>query len=128
MDAIAQTQSNDGMLKNAALVQGVSADGNGGSSASEAQAVGSASEEPRQRGWKGFGRRKNKQSYSHAHFKVYKRRWFGLAQLVLLNIVVSWDVGSRPSLSITTGQLFSTLDSRVHQDLQLAWCGLQAGN
>jgi FLVCR family MFS transporter 7 len=31
-------------------------------------------------------------TYSHSHFKVYKRRWFGLAQLVLLNIVVSWDV------------------------------------
>jgi hypothetical protein len=32
------------------------------------------------------------QTYSHSHFKVYKRRWFGLGQLVLLNIVVSWDV------------------------------------
>ena len=39
------------------------------------------------------GRRpKPKQSYSHTHFKVYKRRWLGLGQLVLLNIVVSWDV------------------------------------
>jgi FLVCR family MFS transporter 7 len=37
------------------------------------------------------GRRQSK-SYSHLHFRVYKRRWFGLAQLVLLNIVVSWDV------------------------------------
>lgn len=27
-------------------------------------------------------------------FKVYKRRWFGLIQLTLLNIVVSWDVSS----------------------------------
>ena len=27
-------------------------------------------------------------------FKVYKMRWFGLGQLVLLNIVVSWDVGN----------------------------------
>lgn len=25
-------------------------------------------------------------------YKVYRRRWFGLTQLVLLNIVVSWDV------------------------------------
>jgi FLVCR family MFS transporter 7 len=31
-------------------------------------------------------------SYSHTHYRVYKRRWFGLIQLVLLNIVVSWDV------------------------------------
>lgn len=25
-------------------------------------------------------------------YRVYKRRFWGLAQLVLLNIVVSWDV------------------------------------
>lgn len=25
-------------------------------------------------------------------FRVYKRRFFGLLQLVLLNIVISWDV------------------------------------
>lgn len=28
-----------------------------------------------------------------APYRVYKRRWFGLTQLVLLNIIVSWDVG-----------------------------------
>lgn len=28
-------------------------------------------------------------------YKVYKRRFWGLAQLVLLNIVVSWDVRHR---------------------------------
>lgn len=27
-------------------------------------------------------------------YRVYKRRWFGLFQLVLLNIVVSWDVSA----------------------------------
>lgn len=27
-------------------------------------------------------------------YKVYKRRWFGLIQLVLLNIIVSWDVSN----------------------------------
>lgn len=27
-------------------------------------------------------------------YRVYKRRFWGLAQLVLLNIVVSWDVGT----------------------------------
>ena len=36
--------------------------------------------------------RKNHSSYSHTHYRVYKRRWFGLVQLVLLNIVVSWGV------------------------------------
>lgn len=28
------------------------------------------------------------------HFKVYKRRWFGLLQLTLMNIIVSWDVST----------------------------------
>ncbi|KAF2449559.1 MFS general substrate transporter [Karstenula rhodostoma CBS 690.94] len=46
-----------------------------------------ATREGRTRWWK----RGKKGTYSHTHFKVYKRRWFGLAQLVLLNIVVSWD-------------------------------------
>lgn len=26
-------------------------------------------------------------------YRTYKRRWFGLAQLTLMNIIVSWDVG-----------------------------------
>ena len=30
-------------------------------------------------------------------YRVYRIRWFGLAQLILLNIVVSWDVGAIPS-------------------------------
>jgi MFS transporter, FLVCR family, MFS-domain-containing protein 7 len=29
-------------------------------------------------------------------YKVYKRRWFGLVQLALLNIIVSWDVSAFP--------------------------------
>lgn len=47
-----------------------------------------APEESGRRWWK----RGQRGTYSHTHFKVFKRRWFGLAQLVLLNIVVSWDV------------------------------------
>lgn len=31
-------------------------------------------------------------AHSEADYRVYKRRFFGLGQLVLLNIVVSWDV------------------------------------
>ena len=27
-----------------------------------------------------------------ARYQVYKIRWFGLVQLVLLNVVISWDV------------------------------------
>ncbi len=36
---------------------------------------------------------------SGGQYKVYKRRWFGLVQLVLLNIIVSWDVSclTRPA-------------------------------
>jgi hypothetical protein len=30
-------------------------------------------------------------------YKVYKRRWFGLVQLILLNIVESWGVRFPPS-------------------------------
>lgn len=38
-------------------------------------------------------------------YRVYKRRWFGLMQLVLMNIIVSWDV----SLTATKFLLFSTV-------------------
>lgn len=31
-------------------------------------------------------------------YKVYKRRWFGLVQLTLLNIIVSWDVSFKSHL------------------------------
>lgn len=93
MDDIAHTQSNDGMLKSAARVEEeeeatrTGASGSGSSQAREGDV-----EEAREGGgrWKRLGRKKK--TYSHAHFKVYKRRWFGLAQLVLLNVVVSWDV------------------------------------
>ena len=32
----------------------------------------------------------------HPAHRVYRRRWFGLVQLILLNLVVSFDVGSMP--------------------------------
>jgi hypothetical protein len=35
---------------------------------------------------------------STLRFKVYKRRWFGLMQLTLLNIIVSWDVSTPETL------------------------------
>ncbi len=43
----------------------------------------------------------------HVEYRVYKIRWFGLTQLILLNIVVSWDV----SRSI------SAIEGREHQGL-----------
>ena len=33
-------------------------------------------------------------------YRVYKRRWFGLMQLVLMNIIVSWDVSLGCSISV----------------------------
>lgn len=95
MDDIAHTQSNDGMLKNAAPQPIEELGTNPGPSSSsrgpvdERDGVEEAREEGGRRPW----RRRKTQTYSHAHFRVYKRRWLGLAQLVLLNIVVSWDVG-----------------------------------
>jgi len=34
----------------------------------------------------------------HVEYRVYKIRWFGLTQLILLNIVVSWDVSRSTEL------------------------------
>jgi hypothetical protein len=45
-------------------------------------------------------------------FKVYKRRWFGLVQLVLLNIIVSWDVSVLP-FSFDTFILFLNWSRKV---------------
>lgn len=36
-------------------------------------------------------------------YKVYKRRWFGLVQLTLLNIIVSWDVSTACPRQVATG-------------------------
>jgi len=57
---------------------------------------------------------RNKKSHSHAHFKVYKRRWFGLAQLVLLNIVVSWDWLTFAPVSGTAAIYFGTTETAIN--------------
>lgn len=41
---------------------------------------------------------------TYQFYRVYKRRWFGLVQLTLLNIIVSWDVSlipNQPALSFS---------------------------
>lgn len=39
-------------------------------------------------------------------YRVYNIRWFGLTQLILLNIIVSWDVSSNVTpIPYTTGSL-----------------------
>lgn len=39
-------------------------------------------------------------SESYVEYKVYKRRWFGLIQLVLLNIIGSWGVRTEHSTTV----------------------------
>lgn len=53
---------------------------------------------------------------SQPPYKVYKRRFWGLAQLVLLNIVVSWDVCAIPAIS---RELSLTLAPNIVADIRL---------
>jgi MFS family permease len=53
-------------------------------------------------------------SHTPVVYKVYKRRFFGLAQLVLLNIVVSWDWISFAPVSKTSAQYFNTSESNIN--------------
>lgn len=67
----------------------------------------------------------------HATFKVYKRRFFGLGQLVLLNIIVSWDVsdsimclifsypGFVPDINLTDFLAVAHLLSRIEDRLRI---------
>ncbi|KAJ5221661.1 MFS-type transporter [Penicillium citrinum] len=47
-------------------------------------------------------------------YKVYKRRFWGLAQLVLLNIVVSWDWLTFSSISTTAADYFDVSESAIN--------------
>ncbi|KIW39651.1 uncharacterized protein PV06_08247 [Exophiala oligosperma] len=47
-------------------------------------------------------------------YKVYKRRFFGLAQLALLNIVVSWDWIAFAPVSSTSAQYFNTSETNIN--------------
>lgn len=51
------------------------------------------------------------QAGGHVVYKVYKRRWFGMIQLALLNIIVSWDV----SLELPRRILLSIAESNADQ-------------
>ncbi|KAM0144100.1 hypothetical protein ACHAO1_000379 [Botrytis cinerea] len=48
------------------------------------------------------------------NFRVYKRRWFGLVQLVLLNIVVSWDWLTFSASSTTVSQYYNVSESAIN--------------
>ncbi|KAL9022344.1 MAG: hypothetical protein Q9185_000459 [Variospora sp. 1 TL-2023] len=47
-------------------------------------------------------------------YRVYKRRWFGLMQLVLMNIIVSWDWLSYSPVANTAAAYFSTTSSVIN--------------
>jgi FLVCR family MFS transporter 7 len=107
MNDLSHTQTRDAMLKNAAHLSEDNSPEEyeaAGSSSTRRVDFGSGGTGDPENGGNGvheqvptrkkrrFGLGKKKESYSHTHYKVYKRRWIGLGQLVLLNIVVSWDV------------------------------------
>ncbi|PVH99000.1 MFS general substrate transporter [Periconia macrospinosa] len=52
--------------------------------------------------------------HHHTHYKVYKRRWFGLAQLVLLNIVISWDWLTFAPVSTTAAAYFDVSETAIN--------------
>ncbi|XXG95919.1 hypothetical protein Hte_002195 [Hypoxylon texense] len=47
-------------------------------------------------------------------YKVYKRRWFGLVQLTLLNIIVSWDWLTFSPVSQNAAIYYSTTESAIN--------------
>ncbi|KAK4147559.1 major facilitator superfamily domain-containing protein [Dichotomopilus funicola] len=47
-------------------------------------------------------------------YKVYKRRWFGLLQLTLLNIIVSWDWLTFSPVSSQAATYFGTTDTIIN--------------
>ncbi|EXJ54269.1 hypothetical protein A1O7_09607 [Cladophialophora yegresii CBS 114405] len=51
---------------------------------------------------------------SGIEYKVYKRRFFGLAQLCLLNIVVSWDWIAFAPVSTTSAEYFHTSETNIN--------------
>ncbi|CAL3969174.1 unnamed protein product [Diplocarpon coronariae] len=51
---------------------------------------------------------------NETEFKVYKRRWFGLVQLVLLNIIVSWDWLSFSANSTTAAEYYNVTSSSIN--------------
>ncbi|KAI9664700.1 MAG: hypothetical protein M1821_006148 [Bathelium mastoideum] len=51
---------------------------------------------------------------AQAEYRVYKRRWFGLIQLVLLNIIVSWDWLTFAAVSSTSAQYFDVSQGAIN--------------
>nr|POE47054.1 major facilitator superfamily domain-containing protein 7 [Quercus suber] len=47
-------------------------------------------------------------------YHLYRSRWFGLAQLVLLNIIVSWDWLTFAAVSSTSAEYFMVTESSIN--------------
>ncbi|KAK4994527.1 hypothetical protein LTR66_005461 [Elasticomyces elasticus] len=47
-------------------------------------------------------------------YRVYKRRFFGLTQLVLLNIVVSWDWLTFSAVSFHSAEYFDVSETTIN--------------
>ncbi|KAF2400899.1 MFS general substrate transporter [Trichodelitschia bisporula] len=47
-------------------------------------------------------------------YRLYKRRWFGLVQLVLLNIIVSWDWLTFSAVSKTSADYFHVSETAIN--------------
>ncbi|KAI4604584.1 hypothetical protein J4E80_011026 [Alternaria sp. BMP 0032] len=130
MADLSHTRTNDEMLKNAAhLSEDVPPEddevsgssnmrivdfGRDGTADPENGVVDEAHQQPPRRKKRRFGLGKKKESYSHTHYKVYKRRWLGLGQLVLLNIVVSWDWLTFAPISTTSSQYFHVPETDIN--------------
>ncbi|KAL7622257.1 hypothetical protein AAE478_007761 [Parahypoxylon ruwenzoriense] len=52
--------------------------------------------------------------HSSIIYKVYKRRWFGLVQLTLLNIIVSWDWLTFSPVSQNAAAYYGTTESAIN--------------
>ncbi|TPX10170.1 uncharacterized protein E0L32_001367 [Thyridium curvatum] len=51
---------------------------------------------------------------SAVFYKVYKRRWFGLIQLTLLNVIVSWDWLTFSPVSSQSAEFFNTTETNIN--------------
>ncbi|KAF2196107.1 MFS general substrate transporter [Delitschia confertaspora ATCC 74209] len=60
------------------------------------------------------GEHHHRLSYSHTHYRVYKRRWFGLLQIILLNIVVSWGWLIFAPVSTTSAEYFNVSETAIN--------------
>ena len=50
----------------------------------------------------------------HQQYRLYKGRFFGLAQLVLLNIIISWDWLTFAAVSTTASHFFNVSEGSIN--------------